>query len=163
MIALCVVQINVCQHLFSQRAPILYEISVGLNCVIITSICSLKIRKESVITMHPYVYLWKCYFIFICLIFFPAETNKRLPCSRSNTFKLCHLGRCKIRTIEGSGIFLPPALWHLLTSHSEETLGAEDTPVLRTFLPKIVFIKLLWQKKQQGGQTVPNGWHSVSV
>lgn len=91
---------------------------------------------------------------FICLSFFPpAETNKRLPCSRSNTFELCHLSRCKIRTTEGSGIFLPPALWHLLTNHSEETLGVEDTPVPRTFLPKIGFIKLLWQKKQQGGQT----------
>lgn len=31
-------------------------------------------------------------------------------------------------------------------------MGAEDASVLWTFLPKIVFIKLLGQKKQQGGQ-----------
>lgn len=75
MIALGMVQINVCQHLFFQRAPILYEISIGLNCVVITSICSLKIRKEAVITMHPYVYLWKHYFIhtLFASLFFPLQ------------------------------------------------------------------------------------------
>lgn len=171
MIASCLVHINVCQHLFFQRDPILYENSVGLNCIIV-SICNKNQRRvcghsapicvPTERLLHPHC---------ICLSYFPAETDKRLPCLRSNTFKLCCPSRCKIRTTERSGLFLPPALWHLLTNHSEETLGVEDTPVPRTFLPEIVFIKLLWQKKPQGGwtsqlcgsATVPNGWHFVSA
>ena len=50
-------------------------------------------------------------------------------------------------------MFLPQALLTPVDQLLSGKLGAEDAYILWTFLPKIVFIKSLFPKKQQDGCT----------